>query len=181
MNDEHLAAMLRIADASATPPIPPPGLAGRVRARAVSRQRRRIVVISVVALVLAIVPTMFNRGAKPVATPVARALPPDVAVELARLRHEAELQSAVSIALLARERQKGVQVQSSGPQLAESLPVLRLERDRAALTLIDHGDRLGRELMQTEAAVRTYRRAIELFPNTRWAAIARKRIEQLKA
>jgi hypothetical protein len=58
-------------------------------------------------------------------------------------------------------------------------PVMR-ERERAALALLDHADRLRRDLKQADAALATYRRTIELFPDTRWAHVARQRIDQLK-
>jgi hypothetical protein len=58
-------------------------------------------------------------------------------------------------------------------------PVAR-ERERAALSLLDHGDRLHRDLKQLDAALAAYRQTIDLFPDTRWANVARRRIDQLK-
>ena len=54
------------------------------------------------------------------------------------------------------------------------------QRDRAALTLLDHGDRLRRDLKEVDAALAAYRRTIELFPDTKWAAVAKQRIHELR-
>jgi hypothetical protein len=40
---------------------------------------------------------------------------------------------------------------------------------------------LRRDLRQVDAALAAYRRAAELFPETQWAAVARQRIDELKA
>jgi hypothetical protein len=102
-------------------------------------------------------------------------------VESARLKAEADLQAAVATRLGARRDQRDRLARERARLAAAALaPTLVSERDKAALTLLDHGDRLRRELKRTDAALAAYRRTIELFPETRWAAAARQRINEMK-
>ena len=53
------------------------------------------------------------------------------------------------------------------------------QRDRAALILVYEADRSARENRPADA-VASYRRAIELFPQTHWAEVARQRLRLMQ-
>jgi hypothetical protein len=65
----------------------------------------------------------------------------------------------------------------SDRRLAQS--TLQMQRDRAALLLVYEADRDFRE-NKPEQAANAYRRAIELFPTSTWADVARRRLEQIQ-
>ncbi len=53
------------------------------------------------------------------------------------------------------------------------------QRELAAYTIIERGDRLLRQSNDESAAAAAYRRAIELFPDSAQASIARQRLEHM--
>ena len=100
--------------------------------------------------------------------------------EIARLEAEAARAMAAVELLELRERHARVEA-----RLAEVLRRpdpdrwVQAETERAAATLVAGGDRMVRELNLTESGAALYRRAIELFPETPGAEIARQRLARL--
>jgi hypothetical protein len=54
-------------------------------------------------------------------------------------------------------------------------------RDQAAMLLLQRADRLSNDASDSGAAAKQYRRAIELFPDTPAAAVAQRRLDQIKS
>ena len=202
MSRDLLSDLLRDADASAPPPPAPRGVAERVRARSRARDRRRratalvvlpVGVATVAALLLrdrAPVDAIRRVAASQATTAVASTGPTTAAAppvdptaaldEARRLQSEASIQLAVARGLNARrELRRRASERAGSTDLARGTS-LRGEREMAALTLLDHADRLRRDLKEVDAALATYRRTVELFPDTAWAAVARRRIEELR-
>jgi len=193
MNDPILTQLLRDADDAAPPPPPVPGLARQVRARAAARARQRRMAVAallpVALVVLAAAEHRFaGRNVGRVVTSTRPVSPdqaprPDAAPMLAeskRLVAQAEWHqsAAASLDALRRRRERMARAREVLDETGAD-PVMR-ERERAALSLLDHAERLRRDLKQPDAALETYRRTIELFPDTRWANVARQRIDELK-
>jgi hypothetical protein len=65
------------------------------------------------------------------------------------------------------------------PRSSSPAADMHFQRDRAALILVYEADRLAREDQRT-TAIATYRRAIELFPQTHWADVARRRLQDMQ-
>jgi hypothetical protein len=55
---------------------------------------------------------------------------------------------------------------------------VQMQRDRAALILVYEDERSARENRPRDA-IASYRRAIELFPQSPWAKVARERLKEL--
>lgn len=190
MSRDTIAELLHQADADAPPPPPlTPGLAERILARRrVQLRRRRIagavaLPVAAIALTAVLLPVRTIHHSHPSAQTTPALPSVDVAVlraELARLDSVASLSLAIVNGVDARQRQR-VHLKHARELLASALDPIRSERDKAALTMIDHGDRLRRDLKEPGAALAAYRRTIEMFPGTRWAGIATQRIEQLNA
>jgi outer membrane protein assembly factor BamD (BamD/ComL family) len=51
--------------------------------------------------------------------------------------------------------------------------------DKTAFLLIYQADRLYKELNQTESAVTAYQEVIQLFPDNRWAQVAKERLAEI--
>lgn len=187
MNDDRLRNLLRDADAAAPPPpVRDLATAVRERARRRSRRRRAAVLATVVLLPMSALAVALLHKERPAETASIASRPvqvDDVALrdEAIRLRAESGLQTAVALRLrLQADRRAHLARERSLMDAGARTPSFLSERDKAALTLLDHGDRLRGELQQVEAALAAYRRAIELFPESQWAAVARKRIEEIK-
>lgn len=60
-------------------------------------------------------------------------------------------------------------------------PRVRIEKgvDKAAFTLLYQADRMYRELELMESAVETYNRVIKMFPENKWADVARQRLQEI--
>ena len=188
MNPDSLAELLRRADDAAPPPPAPAGLAEKVRRRARVQSRRRLAAAALLLPLVLIAAVVWKphspwRESVPVTTTIQFAPPVayTASVEATRLRAEASLRistvDALRSRLARREKAERARQLLAGAEVPDSIAA---ERDRAALTMLDHADRLRRDLKQLDAALAAYRRTVDLFPETRWAAVARKRIEQLK-
>ena len=64
--------------------------------------------------------------------------------------------------------------------IPDPLEEIRQQVDKTAFILVYSADRMYRELNQTESAVETYQRVIQLFPDNQWAQVARERLAQIK-
>ena len=187
MNDDSIAQLLRETDATSPPP-PLAGLASSVRHRAHTRARRRrsaavaIIVLlpAAAALSWALRPTLPVPDKTLVLAPSTQSNPQLLQAEATRLREEATVQAAVLSRMAQRERRESVLRRRDQLASRAAFATGATEREKAALILLDHGDRLRKELRQSDAALAAYRRAAELFPETKWAAVARQRIEEIK-
>ncbi len=64
--------------------------------------------------------------------------------------------------------------------MPDPLEEVQKQVDKTAFILVYQADRMYRELNQTESAVKTYKRVIQLFPENQWAQVARERLAQIK-
>ena len=184
---DPLADLLKTTDSAFGPPPLPSDLAGTVRRRAKRRTRQRVAGISVVLVTsLGIAALLLRHPERPPVVVIRPPAPPpatdprDLETRLRQLRAQADTQHATlerwRRSLETRRRLDHVHAALAAA--APSAEVISVERERAALILLDHADRLRRELKQEDAARAAYRRTMELFPDTRWAAVARQRMEQ---
>jgi hypothetical protein len=148
-------------------------LAERVRRRAHRNDRIRSTAIAA-ALLLGI-----SVGAFVMLRPAAKAplsIKPDPIVmraELDRLAQEAERHA------LAADRLMQIELDAPKADPTELARNLQRQRDEAALSLIYQAETLAPVPAQRPAAVALYQKAIDLFPQTHWASLAKQRIEAL--
>lgn len=203
-NSDTLARLLRVADQTAPPPLLGPGVADAVRLRVRRRVRHRrlaatsLVTLVVIASAAAIVWSPWTHprprelvttlpATRPETAPVVPTPPNDrvrLAAEFLRAKQEAELRREIAKRLTAREqsRRKAGASNGAGPAFSPTqLDRIALLRGDAAQTLIGHADRLKSRASSPRDALATYRRAVELFPDTPAAAVARQRIEALQS
>ena len=195
MSRPNLHDLLADADASAPPPPAMGSLADIVRNRARARDRRRRAgAVGALLLAVGAVSVVAFRPSGPSTSPTAQTHLPQhgaqltpvfdaaaAAAEAASLRAEAARRLTVANEAMKRaDRRRRLSRAAESLAAASPLPTVGDERDRAALTLLDHGDRLRRDLKEVDAALAAYRRTIELFPDTKWAAVAKQRIHELR-
>ena len=72
------------------------------------------------------------------------------------------------------------ELQAQLANIPDPLEEVRRQVDKTAFFLVYQADRLYRELNQTDSAVENYNRVIELFPENRWAKVARQRLTEIE-
>lgn len=195
MNDDRLEQLLEDADRSASPPKGSADLAQHVfrtaRRRAKARQSIRLCGAAILASLVA-----WFVWAKPRpkiaidSRNLVRAHPTlvsseikQVKVELAELDLQASLheQTAKALVQFRRADRRRIHADSERALLMTQDPQARLDEQRelAAYIIVERGDRLLRQSNDGSAAAAVYRRAIELFPDSAQASIARQRLEHI--
>jgi hypothetical protein len=179
---DRLGQLLRNADVALPPATSPSDVALRVHRRRNRKRRATQLAAGASALVIAIAtsarlwhpmrPSMRPFPLPPIAASETPA--PSVKVTLASLSLEAELHERTAARLMTRA--------GANPRLALSntIPDVQLQRDRAALLLVYEADQREKQNRSADAIV-AYRRAIELFPQTRWAQVARQRLKDIES
>ena len=192
MRNDALGTLFRSADLDAPLPTYSTGLSQRVRLLARRRRRRRqLVTGSALAVALIACAALLprdppNRATAPqlARTNSGTPLPAFSTAELARSKAEAETRLAIARALMARERRGRERRRLEAALAAASWDAngpLESVRAEAALTLVAHGEELTSRTSNPADALAAYRRAAELFPDTPSAAVARRRIDELKS
>jgi hypothetical protein len=185
---DRLADLLVSADAASPVGAAKAAAALAQRCRGIARRRirtRRFTSSAAVCLLLAGLCVVASRRVPPapVSHNPAAASPVDVETaraELRALREESRHREALVQRLLAGEQRRRAAAELRRASLSpDALQRLRHEEDRAALVLIHQADRSSRDSRRQEAAAEGYRRVVELFPQSQWAAVARRRIDQL--
>ena len=171
--DDPLGQLLRDADASVRLPVAVVGLAQRVRA--VRNRKRRVAQVGAAAVVLVAASAMWTVISwKNRVVPTLTVSHPSPQTILAQLAIDLDVHARTAELLMQPSRSRRV--------VAHPMTVsndVQLQRDRAALILVYEADRSARENRPGDA-IASYRRAIELFPQTHWAEVARRRLRQMQ-
>src|SRR5690606_28656263 len=124
----------------------------------------------------------FVRSTPDESAPAAGREPVDVRREIARLRMEAEQRLRLIEAFRSQQSIR-TRIAALEREVATPLPdpraAARASLERAAQTLVAQGDRLLHELKLSRAARQRYRRAVELYPETPSAGVARWRLRRM--
>lgn len=72
------------------------------------------------------------------------------------------------------------ELQAQLASIPDPIEQVQEQVDKTAFILVYQADRFYRELNQTDSAIEAYNRVIKLFPESRWAQVARQRLEEIK-
>jgi hypothetical protein len=78
-----------------------------------------------------------------------------------------------------RERRLG-ELRTQLANIPDPLEETQKQVDKTAFILVYQANRMYSELDQKDSAVRAYNRVIELFPQSRWAEVARQRLSEIQ-
>jgi hypothetical protein len=120
-----------------------------------------------------------NGNPTPIATVPAGANDPQIArlnARLAEIRFEIDWRRRAAREVEAQELALAHRVRLRAPDPQE---VIRQDIDTVALVMVRQADRLARQPDRREAAVAQYRRTVEFFPQSPWAAAARQRLTEI--
>jgi TolA-binding protein len=183
MEEDKIKSLLQKADETAARPATvPANLAAIVRRRA--RQRR---FISLAAPLAAAAMLLIAFGVwRLMSTPAGDTREQ---VRLATLQAEVEQLKAQTDSTLklvrevieSQRRQHRLQeLEAKLARIPDPLEEMQRQADKTAFILIYQANRMYNELDQKDSAIQTYNRVIELFPKSRWAEEARRRLSEIQ-
>jgi hypothetical protein len=79
-----------------------------------------------------------------------------------------------------RKQRRLNELQAQLASYTDPLEEIRKQVDKTAFILVYQANRMYRELDQKESAIQAYNRVIELFPQSRWAEVARQRLSEIQ-
>jgi tetratricopeptide (TPR) repeat protein len=79
-----------------------------------------------------------------------------------------------------RRQQRLDELDAQLASIPNPIEEMQKQVDKTAFMLVYQADRLYRELNQTGSAVEAYNRVIRLFPENRWAQVARQRLMEIE-
>jgi len=79
-----------------------------------------------------------------------------------------------------RKQRRLQELQAQLASYSDPLQEIQKQVDKTAFILVYQANRMYRELDQKDSAIQAYNRVIELFPQSRWAEVARQRLSEIK-
>jgi len=182
MTEEEIIKLLKQADKTAGEAAPVRVNLSDIRRRAGHRNMITLVAplasAAVLMVALSILALMF-RTAEPTQEQEKIALL-ETRIEQLRARTDAAL-SLIQEVLDDEQRQSRLdELQAQLASIPDPLEEVRKQVDKTAFILVYQADRLYRELNLTDSAVENYNRVIKLFPENRWAKVARQRLSEIE-
>jgi tetratricopeptide (TPR) repeat protein len=182
VSEEQIRALLQRADEAGCPPVFGPMTAGRIRQQV---RRRRIMIaagpLAAAAVVLVGASLLLTRTKPEAPQPQEQRIASlETQIEQLRAQTDATLQLVQEV--LAKDRQERRLAALEAELASIPDPRLEIERqvDETAFILVYRADKLYKELNQTKSAVEAYKEVIQLFPQNRWADVARERLSQIE-
>ena len=180
MNDDKFEKLLKEADRSAGAPVPASvdlsdlkRRAGRRRVALVAMPLAAVVVIA--ACMVSLIPGRPKSGVEQ-----DRIAAIEDRIKQLQASTDATLNLIREVLAGEREQRRIEQLEAELASIADPVEEIQKQVDKTAFILLYQADRLYRELDQAESAVDAYNRLIELFPNNRWAHVARRRLDEIQ-
>jgi tetratricopeptide (TPR) repeat protein len=183
MSEEHIEKLLQDTDRAAGPP-----LFGQIRAADLRHRlrRRRLVRLGMPAATAAVLLlgfgtwTLHSRPGVPTSPPPDRIAALQEQVRQLQAQTDAALQLVHEVLAQERQQQRLAALEAELASISDPREEIERQVDKTAFTLLFEADRLYRELNETESAVEAYEQVIRLFPQNRWANVARQRLAEIK-
>jgi len=182
MTEDEIKKLLQQADKTAGGIAPVRVNISTIRRRA---GRRNIIILvaplaaaAVLMVALGISALMF-RTAEPTREQEKIALL-ETRIEQLQARTDAALGLIQEVLDEERRQSRLDELQAQLASIPDPLEEVQNQVDKTAFILVYQADRLYRELNQTDSAVENYNRVIKLFPENRWAKVARQRLSEIE-
>jgi len=104
----------------------------------------------------------------------------EIQVKQLRARTDAALNLIQEVLEDERRQRRLDELEAQLASIPDPLEELQKQVDKTAFILVYQADRMYRELNQTNSAVEAYNRVIALFPQNRWAKVARQRLAEIE-
>jgi tetratricopeptide (TPR) repeat protein len=182
MTEEEIKKLLKVADGMAGGPEPV-----RVNLLAIRRQANRRRLVNIVWPVCAAAVLMVAFSIWSLTQRTAQTMEQDRIAALESQVRQLNAQAEVAMNLIQevleqeKRRQRLDELEARLASIPDPLQEIQRQVDKTAFILVYQADRMYRELNQTDSAIENYNRVIELFPENRWAKVARKRLSEIKS
>ena len=182
MTEDKIKSLLQEADREAGPPAQVHVTLPAVRRRA---ERRRLTSLAgpiAAAAVILVAAGLWNAANKTGETTQENQKIASLESQIKQLQARTDAALDLIEEVLAEEqRQRRLdELQAQLAAIADPLEEAQKHLDKTAFILVYQADRMYRELNQTDSAVEAYNRVIELFPQNRWATVARQRLSEIE-
>lgn len=183
MTREKIETLLRKADGFAGRPTFGRVAAGTIRQRIHRRKIIRITTPLTAAAAVAVTVAVLtlatrNRQIQPQPEPQKIASLEEQIQQLQE-RTDATLKLVQEVLERDRRQRRLAAVEAELASIPDPMEQLERQVDKTAFLLIYRADQLYRELNQTESAVAAYKEIIQLFPENRWAQVAKERLAEI--
>ena len=182
MTEEKIKKLLQEADQTAGSPA---GVC--VNLSAVRRRANRRRFVSLAAPIAAAAVVIVGLGVWSVTNRVLESTPEqdkiaslEAQVKLLQARTDSALNLIQEVLEEERRQRRLDELEAQLASIPEPLEEIQKQVDKTAFILVYQADRLYRQLNQTDSAIEAYNRVIELFPQNRWAKVARQRLEEIE-
>ena len=182
MTEDKIKKLLQEADQTAGRPA---GVC--VNLSAVRRRANRRRFVSLAAPIAAAAVVIVGLGVWSVTNRVLESTPEqdkiaslEAQVKLLQARTDSALNLIQEVLEEERRQRRLDELEAQLASIPEPLEEIQKQVDKTAFILVYQADRLYRELNQTDSAIEAYNRVIELFPQNRWAKVARQRLEEIE-
>lgn len=183
MNEEQIQSVLKDADRAAGPPRYCLVGAGDIRRR---YRRRRLVAMGVPAAAAAVLLLCFalwplrSQPDEPVIGPQDRIASLEEQVQQLQAQTEATMRLIQEVLAKERQERRLAALHAELASIPDPAQELQRQAEKTAFALVYQADRMIGEMNQIESAVETYEQVIRLFPENRWAEVARERLARIR-
>ncbi len=182
MTEDKLGKLFRDADQTAGPPVEVRVTLAVLRRHAHRRTFVKLASPIAAAAVLLLAVGLWNHVVR---TPDGNDGPEKIAsleaqVKQLAARTDAALSLIQQVLEEERRQQRLDELETELASIPDPLEEMQKQVDKTAFILVYQADRLYKELNQTDSAIENYNRVIELFPENRWAKVARQRLEEIE-
>ncbi|MHC4574679.1 MAG: tetratricopeptide repeat protein [Planctomycetota bacterium] len=183
MTEDKIRSLLQRADKVAGPPArPPANLTAAVRRRAHRRRKRNLVASVAAAATILIAVGVWSLATRTTERRSEQERIASLEAQLHQLQARADATLNLIKEVLEREQQQRrlAELQAKLASIGDPLEEVQEQVEKTAFILVYQADRMYLELDQKDSAVRTYRRVVELFPQTRSADTAKQRLSEIQ-
>jgi hypothetical protein len=103
-----------------------------------------------------------------------------VEVEQLRVQTDATLKLVREVIENQRRRSQLQALEAKLASIPDPLEEMQRQADKTAFILVYQANRMYDELDRKDSAIQTYNRVIELFPQSKWAEVARQRLLEMR-
>ena len=179
MTEDKIKNLLQEADQTAGEPAPVSVVLSTVRRRANRRQTVNLAVRIAVATVVLFALGIWSFTAKKTRDQQ-RIVALEMQIKQLQTQTDATLNFIREVLDEERKQRRLNELRAQLASIPEPLEEIRKQVDKTAFILIYQANRMYRELDQKDSAIKSYKRVIELFPQSRWAEKARQTLLEIQ-
>lgn len=179
MTEDKIQDLLRDADRTLGPPVPVSVELSVIYDRAKKRQLARLAT-SLGAGVVLIAVGFCALTAVDKSREKERIAALQMQVKQLQVRTDATLKLIEEVLESERRQRQLDKLYAELASIPDPLEEIQTQVDKTGFILVYQADQMYREFKLIDSASRMYRRVIELFPQSRWAAVARQRLSEIQ-